>query len=255
MFRLVVIRDIVIASLFAAAGAGLLAPAADASREPTGKEAKAIKRGFLKPREEGKTMIGKIRVSTKDPDFAAVDYDVKIPEVNVIGESPAASSRAKKTYEAPSPAVLKQKGGKWKSVPEFPSKVKKDLKAKAGGRIDISGETAAVLSVPARCSESPGFYTASVYDKLGDVYLSMQFPSYTGPHTYPALAVRSLAALSVGNMGTVPQWETGQGNDAYSPSGELYVDSGGWGIIEATMAQTGGVYPQSVLVSGFWDCG
>ena len=82
----------------------------------------------------------------------------------------------------------------------------------------------------------------------------MQFPRWQGPGMYPALAVNSLAALSVGNMGTTPMWETGQGSDAFSPSGVIYVDPGRWGIIEATMAKTGGVYPQSVTVSGYWDC-
>ena len=177
-------------------------------------------------------------------------YEVTIPEIPV-----APPTRGSKTYEPPSPVVLKEKkGGKWKTVPKAPAKVKKDLKEKAKSRIDISGETGAVLSLPARCSESPGFYTASIYDAIGDVYLSMQFPRWEGPGMYPALAVNSLAALSVGNMGTTPMWETGQGSDAFSPSGIIYVDPGRWGIIEATMARTGGGHPQSVTVSGYWDC-
>lgn len=255
------VRRIIVATMLAGMAAGLLAGPAGAARDAKPAEAKAIKKAFMKPREVGRTKIEKIRVSTEDPDYAAVSYDVTMQELEPIGEEEvggaraAAARREKKTYEAPSPVLLKKKkGGKWKTVPKAPGKVKKDLKEKPGGRIDISGETAAVLSIPASCTDSSDFYSAGIYDPVGDVYLSVQMPSYRGPGVYPALAVHSLASLAVGNMGGTPQWETGQGNDAFSPSGSIYVDPGGWGIIEATMARTGGVYPQSVLVSGFWDC-
>ena len=244
---------VVLVALMAGILAAFFAAPASASREPTGKEARAIKRGFMKPRDEGKTTIEKIRVSTVKQSFAAVTYSVRLPEITPIGPEPA--RRVKETYKAPSPVILKEKkGGKWKTVPKPPSKVKTDLEDRPKTRVDITGETSAVLSIPARCSESPGFYTASIYDPLGDVYLSMQFPRWQGYGLYKAYAVNSLAALSVGNMGTTPMWETGQGDDAFSPSGEIYVDPGRWGRIAATMARTGGVYPQTVTVIGEWDC-
>ena len=234
---------------------GLLAGPAGASRDAKPKEARAIKKAFMKPRDTGKTTIRKIRVSTVDKRFAGVTYKVTLEELEPIGEEEIGSARReKKTYPAPSPVILKKKGGKWKTVPKAPGKVKKDLKEKPGGRIDISGETAAVLSVPATCSDTADFYSANVYDPIGDVYLSIDIFNYRGHGMYPALAVNSVASLAVGNMGGVPQWETGQGSDAFSPSGVIYVDPGGWGIIEATMARTGGVHPQSVLASGYWDC-
>jgi hypothetical protein len=244
--------------LIASFAAWLFAGPASASRNAKPKEAKAIKKGFMKPRDDIETSVEKIRVSTVDKKFAGVAYDVTLEELEPIGEeeigAPGTARREKKTYEAPSPVILKKKGGKWKAVPKPPAKVKKDLKGKAKSRIDITGETAAVLSIGATCGETSGFYSAGLYDSIGDVYLSIEFPSYKGPGIYPALAVNSLASLAVGNMGGVPQWETGQGDDAFSPSGAIYVDPDGWGIIEATMARTGGVHPQSVLVSGYWDC-
>ena len=248
----VTVRRILVPMLLMSIFLGFTTSPAGASRAPTSKEAKAIERGFMKPRSQGKTKIEKIRVSTEKAKFAAVSYSVTIPEVTTIGPVPA--RRSSETYKAPSPAVLEKKGGKWKTVPKAPGKVKKDLKAKPKARIDILGETAAVLSVPATCSDSPGFYSAGIYDPIGDVYLSIEIPSYAGHGTYPAMAVHAVAALAVGNMGGVPQWETGQGYDAFEPSGEIYVDPGGWGRIAATMARTGGVYPQSVTVRGYWDC-
>jgi hypothetical protein len=249
---------ILVGVLTASLLAGALAGPAAASRSAKPKEAKAIKKGFMKPRDDIKTDVGKIRVSTADKKFAGVSYEVILEELEPIGEEgiPSTARREKKAYKAPSPVFLKKKGSKWKTVPKVPGKVKKDLKGKPKTRIDITGETAAVLSVGATCSDTTtdDFYSASVYDPLGDVYLSMQFPTFNGPGVYPARAVHSLAALSVGNMGGTPQWETGQGYDAFEPSGALYVDPDGWGIIEATMARTGGVYPQSVLASGIWDC-
>jgi hypothetical protein len=252
-------RTLVALALAGLALAVLVAPA-NAARNAKPKEERKISKGFMKSRDDIDTTIEKVRVSTVDKKYAAVTYEVTLEELEPIGEEEigtpsAAAAREKKVYEAPVPEYLKKKkGGKWKTVPKAPSKVVKDLKGKGKGRIDITGETAAVLSIPATCTDDPDFYSAGLYDAVGDVYLSVQMPSYKGPGMYPALAVHSLAALSVGNMGGVPQWETGQGDDAFSPSGAIYVDPGGWGIIEATMARTGGVHPQSVLVSGFWVC-
>jgi hypothetical protein len=239
--------------------AGMLAVGAavpaDAAREPTRKEAKAIKKGFLKERTEGESKIEKIRVSTEKSKFASVTYEITIDEVS---SARATARRAPETYSAPSPVILKKnKKGKWKTVPKAPAKVKKDLKEKPKSNIVISGDVSATLTRAANCTEGDGFYSASIYDPVGDVYLSIEFPSYTGPHTYPALGVHSVASLAVGNSGGTPQYETGQGNDAFSSSGELYVDAGRWGIIEASMAKQpdeGGTYPQSVFVSGYWDC-
>ena len=229
---------------------------ADAAREPTRKEAKAIKKGFLKERTEGESKIEKIRVSTEKSKFASVTYEITIDEVT--SARAANTRRAPETYSAPSPVILKKnKKGKWKTVPKAPAKVKKDLKEKPKSNIVISGDVSATLTRAANCTESDGFYSAGIYDPVGDVYLSIEFPSYTGPHTYPALGVHSVASLAVGNSGGTPQYETGQGNDAFSSSGELYVDAGRWGIIEASMAKQpdeGGTYPQSVFVSGYWDC-
>ena len=136
--------------MLAGMATGVLAASADASREPTRKEARAIEKGFEKPRDLGKAKIERIRVSTVRSKFAAVTYEIRIPE---IPEAPP--TRGSKTYEPPSPVLLKEKkGGKWKTVPKAPAKVKKDLKETAKSRIDISGETSAVLSLGARCSES-----------------------------------------------------------------------------------------------------
>jgi hypothetical protein len=241
------------------AAALLLAAAApaDASREPTGSEARAIKKAFLKKRDV-KTKIRRIRVSTVRKRFAAVSYRIRIAELSPARAGATSTFGSGKSYPAPSPVLLKKKaGGKWKTVPKAPKKVRKDLKETPRSDIRISGEVSAHLTRAASCTESSGFYSAGIYHPASDTYLSVQIPSYTGPHRYPALAVHSLAALSVGNGGTVPQWETGQGNDAWSPSGEIWVDPGRWGIIEATMARipdAGGTYPQSVTVSGIWDC-
>jgi hypothetical protein len=218
---------------------------AEASRKATRTEAKAIKKAFLKGRK-GKTRIRKIRVSTANTHFAAVSYSINIPEV-----------KAAKAYKPPSPVILKEgKGGKWKTVPKAPAKVKKDLKEKPRSNIRISGDVNTTLTRPASCTSSKGFYSASVYDRASDTYLSIQINRFTGFGNYPALGVRSLAALSVGNMGTTPQWETGQGNNAEAPSGAIYVDAGRWGIIEAGMAKIpdATTYPITVSVSGTFDC-
>jgi hypothetical protein len=251
-------RAILTGAISAAVIAGALAPHAQASRAAKPKEARAIEKGFMKPRDDIETNVEKVRISTVDKKFAAVTYDVTLEELEPIGEEEIGSTgrarRERKTYEAPVPVFLKKKGGKWKTVPKVPGKVKKDLKGKPKPRIDITGETAAVLSIQASCTDNPDFYSANVYDPVGDVYLSIDMFRYGGPGVYGAYAVNTLASLSVGNMGGVPQWETGQGDDAFASSGAIYVDPGGWGIITATMARTGGVYPQSVLVDGFWAC-
>jgi hypothetical protein len=239
----------VVSRLAAAAALALLALApatAAASRAPTRSEAKAIKKGFAAAHRGTGAKVRRIRVSTVDRRFAGVSYGIDIRQVGTA-----------KAYKAPSPVELKKgKGGKWKPVTKVPAKVKKDLKDKAKSDINISGDVSAHLTQAASCTRSSGFYSASVYDKARDIYLSMQFNRFTKFGFYPALGVRSVAALSVGNKGTTPQWDTGQGNDAEAPSGELYVDAGDWGIIEAGMAKIpdASTYPISVTVSGSWDC-
>jgi hypothetical protein len=238
----------VFSRLAAAAAVALLAVAgpAHASRAPTRTEAKAIKRAFLKAHPKTGAKILRIRVSTADPRFAGVTYRIDIRQVG-----------SAKAYKAPSPVELKKgKGGKWKPVTKVPAKVKKDLKDKAKSDINISGEVTAHLTQGASCTQTPGFYVASVYDRTRDIYLRMEFNRYTGPGFYPARGVLSVATLAVGTKGTTPQWETGQGNNADAPSGELYVDPGPWGIIEAGMAKypDTNFYPISVNVSGYWDC-
>jgi hypothetical protein len=219
---------------------------ADASRAPTRAEKKAIKRAFLKAHPKTGAKVLKIRVSTANPRFAGVTYRIDIREV-----------KAAKVYKAPSPVVLKKgKGGKWKPTTKVPAKVTKDLKDKAKSDIKISGEVTAHLTQGASCTQTPGFYVASLYDRARDIYLRMEFNRYTGPGFYPARGVLSVATLAVGTKGTTPQWETGQGNNADAPSGELYVDPGPWGIIEAGMAKypDANFYPITVNVSGYWDC-
>jgi hypothetical protein len=240
-------RSIVVAVLAIAVAIFAAAPAG-ASRDPTPSEAKAIKRAFLKGRE-GKTTIQKIRVSTVDPRFAAVFYTIRIEELQV---------KSTKKYKPPSPAILKEgKGGKWKPASKVPKKVKKDLKDAPKSNIRISGDVGATLTRPASCTQSKGFYSASVYDRAADIYLSIEINRYTGPHEYPALSVRSVATLAVGNNAGTPQWETGQAHDAFASSGEIWVDEGRWGIIEAGMARTPpdeSTESNTVVVSGFWDC-
>jgi len=46
------------------------------------------------------------------------------------------------------------------------------------------------------------FYSASLYDRGADIYLSIQINRFRGFGFYPALSVRSLASLAVGNSGT-----------------------------------------------------
>jgi hypothetical protein len=227
--------------------AALTAAPAHASRAPTGAEARAIKKAFLAGIEE-QTKVKKIRVSTADPSFASVSYTVTIGETRSAG----------KTYTAPVPAIVIERKGKWKPVPKPPKKVPKDLKPKdPRSAIQVSGEHTASLTRSASCTDSGGSYGAGVYDPGTDTYLDVQFHGdyYRGYGQYPALGVGSVAGL-YGNSGTMLVYETGQGNDAFTKSGDIYAYQG-WGIIEATMARVpdeGGTYPQSVLVSGSWAC-
>jgi len=224
---------------------------AEASRAPTNAEAKAIKRAFLKGRPAG-TKVKRIRVSTADKRFAAVTYTSNVREL----ERPPAQSA--KAVKAPSPVVLKKAGAKWKAVAsgKVPKKVKSDLKKKAVSDLRISGDVNVHFTQPASCTQSGDFYSASLYDRGRDIYLSIQINRFRGFGFYPALAVRSLASLAVGNNATTPQYETGQGNDAFAPSGEIYVDKGGWGIIEAGMSKIPDeqTYPETISVSGTFDC-
>lgn len=227
-----------------------LAGPASASRAPTQAESKAIKKAFFKNHLKATTKISRIRVSTVNKAYAAVVYRTDIP----APQRPAAA----KVYK-PIPEVLKKgKGGKWKGPVKPPKKVKDDLKAKsARSEIRISGDVNVTLTRAAQCT--PGSGSASIYDPASDIYLSIQFhqDAYTGPGKYPALSVRSLAGIYV-NSATELRWETGQSSDAFAPSGEIYVDGGGWGIIEASMARvndgTDTFAPQSVVVSGTWAC-
>jgi hypothetical protein len=220
---------------------------ASASTAPEPSEARAIERAFLKDRDV-KTEVGKIRLSSVDDRFASVAYSVTIPELG-------SARRAPEVVKAPTVALLKEAKGKWKPVPKAPKKVKKDLKKKAKSDIVITGDIVDVLTRSAACSESSDFYDAGIINHGSGTYLSVEFPTYRGPGVYPALGVHSVAALSVNNNG-VPQYTTGLGNDAFSPSGFLYVDEG-WGMIGATMAKEpdeGGTYPQTVDVEGRWVC-
>lgn len=245
----------VIAICLTVSALAVLAGPAEASQKPTSKESKAIEKAFDELRADGPT-IGQIRVSTTDEGFAAVFYEVVISP-----PSSAATSleRVGKAVKAPIPELFKKKpSGKWKPVPSAPKKVKKDLKAKGKTNIAITGDVVAFLHQRASCVENdPTFYSAGVYDKLGDVYLSVEFPSYRGPGAYDALGVHSVASLAVGTGGTSYQYETGQGNNAFAPSGYMHVDEGGWGIIEAGMARVPGeeTYPITVGVGGYWVCG
>ena len=235
-------------AILAIALAAIAAAPAHASRNATSSEAKAIKKAFLQGREEP-TQVTKIRVSTDDPSFAAVSYTVTIEQTRSLA----------KTYKAPTPAIITERKGKWKSPPKPPKKVPKDLKKPKdpSSTIQVSGEHTASLTRSASCTDSGDSYGAGVYDPGTDTYLSVEFHGdyYKGYGTYPALSVGSVAGL-YGNSGTVLVYETGQGSDAFTKSGDIYVDQG-WGIIEATMARVpdeGGTYPQSVLVSGTWAC-
>jgi hypothetical protein len=228
----------------------IAAAPADASREAKGAEARAIKKGFLKDRE-GETTIDRILVSTEDPKFAAVFYTFETEELQA---EPPPPRRAPVEYAPAVPDLLKKsKKGKWKLAGKVPDKVKKDLKYKPRSDIQVTGEITAFLTQPATCGVSGNFYSASVYDKDTDTYFSVQIPRFGGYGAYQAFSVNSLAVLSQGNLGTEPQWETGQGSNAFEPSGDMWIGSRS-GVIEASMARVGGGQPQSVWVSGGWSC-
>jgi hypothetical protein len=238
-----------IAALAVASAIAGAAAAADAATKPSRHDAREIKRAFLADRDV-KTQVSKVVLSSVDDRFAAVTYSVS------IDPSGAARRRGAEKLVAPSPALLKEAKGKWKPVAKAPAKVKKDLKKKAKSDIVVTGDVVAVLRRGASCTQDSGFYSAGILDPGSGTYLSVEFPSFHGPGVYPALGVRSVAALSVYNNG-VPQYTTGLGGDAFSPTGILYVDPSGWGIVDATMAKEpdeGGTYPQTVDVEGHWDC-
>lgn len=232
----------------ALASLALTAADATAARDARGKDKRAIEAAFSKSRGDDATVTA-VRVSTADRDYAAVEYEVT--------PSGTETARLAGPIAAPIPQLFKQnKAKKWKPVEKAPSKVKKDLKAKGKTDIKITGDVVAFLHDPASCSGGGGFYSAGVYDKLGDVYLSAEFPGWRGYGSYEALSVKSVATLAVGTGGTSYQYETGQGGDAFASSGTLYVDRG-WGLISAGMAHvpdSGGTYPISVDVTGFWIC-
>jgi hypothetical protein len=232
--------------------AGLLltaAPAAHADRAPTRAETKAIKTAFLKGRS-GATKIHRVRVSTVNKRFAAVTYGADI-------QARPAVARAAVAVKVPSPAILeKKKGGKWKVVLSAPKKVRTDLKAKARSELRISGDVTATFTKAASCTSSGGYYGASFYDRERDIKFSVQIHTWRGFRWYDALAVHSLAGIYV-NRGTELKWETGQAGDAWAPSGAIFVDRGGWGIIDADLSHVidGSGATGSVSVSGIWDCG
>ncbi|HEX6117075.1 MAG TPA: hypothetical protein VFY99_08230 [Solirubrobacterales bacterium] len=236
--------------------AAVAAAPAQASTEPTRSEAKAIKKAFLAG-EDGKATIRKIRVSTVDPRFAAVFYEVD------VGEPPAARGDTARTSHvptefAPPPVILKQgKGDKWKTVRKAPEKVKKDLKVKSRkSNIVISGEVSALLTQPATCTDDEGdFYSVGIYDPAIDLYLSIDIFQYARHGWYPARAVGSVAGL-YSDSGTVLRFETGLAHDAYAPSGEILAKAG-WGFIGAGMARTPpeeGTESNTVQVTGTWEC-
>ena len=107
----------------------------------------------------------------------------------------------------------------------------------------------------AACTESGGFYSASIYDPTIDLYFSVQIPQYAGHGWYPARAVGSVAGL-YSDSGTVLRFETGLANDATAPSGDILAQAG-WGFIQAGMARTPpeeGTQSNTVTVSGVWEC-
>ena len=231
----------------AALGAALLAAAPSAaSTDPSPSEGKAIKRAFLAT-QDGKVTFKDIRVSTVDPDFAAVFYAIDV----------GAPARRAPTKFTPPPVLLKNaKGDKWKTVSKAPAKVKKDLKVKdRKSDIVISGDVSAHLTQPASCTDDGDFYSAGIYDPGADLYLSIQIPQYAGHGWYPARAVGSVAGL-YSDSGTVLRFETGQAHDATAPSGDILAQAG-WGFIGAGMARTPpeeGTESNTVTVTGVWEC-
>ena len=240
---------IALTALLSAAVLGALAAPAGASSAPSGSESRAIKKAFHRS-QDGKTKIKRIRVSTVDRDFAAVFYRAN------VGVPPAARAKAPTSFSPP-PELFKQaKGTKWKSVSKAPGKVLKDLKVKSRkSSIVIAGEVSAHLTQPASCTDDADFYSASIYDRAMDLYLSIQIPQYTGHGWYPARAVGSVAGL-YSNSGTVLRFETGLAHDAFAPSGDILAKAG-WGYIGAGMARTPpeeGTESNTVTVTGVWEC-
>jgi hypothetical protein len=239
--------------LVALALALAVAAPAGASTDPSRSERRAIKQAFLEG-QDGKATIRRIRLSTVDQDFAAVFFKLEVSEPTPTS---ARVARTVPTDFTPPPVILKQgKGRKWKTVPKAPAKVEKDLKVKARkSSILISGDFSALLTRPASCTESGGFYTAGIYDPAIDLYLSIQIPQYVGHGWYPARAVGSVAGL-YSDSGTVLRYETGLAHDATAPSGDILAEAG-WGFIGAGMARTPpeeGTESNTVTVSGVWEC-
>jgi hypothetical protein len=242
------------AKIFAPALAALLllsfgAAQASASRAPTKAESAAIKKGFFKTHSKSTTKITRIRVSTADKAFAAVTYTA------TLRDPVRTRIMAARVYK-PLPEVLKKKSAKWKGPVKPPAKVKKDFKIKSPtSLIKITGDITATLTKAATCDARTG--SVGIYDKASDIYFSIEFHgtgSWTGPGFYDADAVRSIATIRR-NQGTELAYESGQPKDAFSKSGEFYVDRG-WGFIGADMARpTGADAPLSVSVSGAWACG
>lgn len=233
----------------------VVAAPAGASTAPSRAERKAIKRAFLTA-QEGNATIKRVRVSTVDPDYAAVVFRLEVAGPTPRSVSTAPASRVPTDFTPP-PAILKRgRGGKWKTVTKAPAKVVKDLKLKPRkSSIAISGDVTALLTQPASCTESGGFYSASIYDPTIDLYFSVQIPQYAGHGWYPARAVGSVAGL-YSDSGTVLRFETGLANDATAPSGDILAQAG-WGFIQAGMARTPpeeGTQSNTVTVSGVWEC-
>ena len=234
----------------AAAVAAIAAPA-QASTDPSRSEAKAIEKAFLAKAEDDPRIL-RIRVSTEDPDFAAVFYEVAV--------EPPPTSRglvAAPTVYKPPPAILKAaKGGKWKTVAKAPAKVLKDLKVKPRkSLVEISGDFTATLTQPATCTDSGDFYSAAIYDKDIDLYLSIQIFQYAGHGWYPARSVGSVAGL-YSDAGTVLRYETGLAHDAFTSTGDILA-KGGWAYIGAGMARTPpeeGTESNTVIVRGVLEC-
>ena len=222
-----------------ASGVGF-APPADAARKATSSEAKAIKKGFLKGRSKAATRIRGIKVSTVNSRYAAVTYSTDV-KVSVF-------------TKAPTPVVLKKSGKAWgKASPaKVPAKVKKDLKKKAAkSNVSITGEINATLTRGATCSDGG----VNIYDPGQDILLSMQLFTSKGPGTYDAKAVGTVVGI-YRNSGTELAYESGQPNDATSPSGFFHIDVGRWGIIDADLGRppTATINPLTVSVKGTWDC-
>ncbi len=215
--------------------------AADASRAPTKKEAKAIKKGFLKGRPAKENAVRRIRVSTANRRYAAVTYlsDVAI------------STKLK----PPGPVALKKSGGKWKPVSsaKVPVKPKKDLKLKkATSDVRVSGEVNARFTRPARCSASG----VSIYDPGTDLLFSIQQSQDPGNGLRHAKAVGTVVAI-YRNKGTELAYESGAPGDATQPSGSFFRHPLRWGYVDAELSAppVPTLMPLAVKAAGAWDCG